>query len=44
MLYEVITTSLEEVLRVVPYNETDAQLTRSSSDIVQLCERGYAAN
>ena len=37
-------TSLEEVLRVVPYNETDAQLTRSSSDIVQLCERGYAAN
>ncbi len=37
-------TSLEEVLRVVPYNETDAQLARSSTEIVQLCEKGYAAN
>lgn len=37
-------TSLEEVLRVVPYNETDAQLVRSSTEIVQLCEKGYVAN
>lgn len=36
-------TSLEEVLRVVPYNESDAHLVRSSQDIVQLCERGFAA-
>lgn len=36
------TTSLEEVLRVVPYNESDALLTRPSAKIVELCERGYA--
>ncbi|MBI5342288.1 MAG: Flp pilus assembly complex ATPase component TadA [Deltaproteobacteria bacterium] len=36
------TTSLEEVLRVVPYNESDALLTRPSTKIVELCERGYA--
>ena len=35
-------TSLEEVLRVVPYNESDALLTRSSTKIVELCEHGYA--
>ncbi|HEY5995767.1 MAG TPA: GspE/PulE family protein [Candidatus Deferrimicrobiaceae bacterium] len=35
-------TSLEEVLRVVPYNESDARLTRSCSRIVELSERGYA--
>lgn len=34
-------TSLEEVLRVVPYNESDAMLKRSSTQIVDLCERGY---
>ncbi len=34
-------TSLEEVLRVVPYNESDALLTRPSTKIVELCEQGY---
>jgi len=37
-------TSLEEVLRIVPYNEIDSQTARSSADIVQLCERGFAAS
>jgi type IV pilus assembly protein PilB len=35
-------TSLEEVLRVAPYNESDALLTRPSTRIVELCEHGYA--
>jgi type IV pilus assembly protein PilB len=34
-------TSLEEVLRVVPYNESDSRLTRSCAEIVGLCEGGY---
>ena len=34
-------TSLEEITRVVPYNEIDAQTARSSEDIVSLCEKGF---
>jgi type IV pilus assembly protein PilB len=34
-------TSLEEVLRVVPYNEADARLRRPCSRIVELAERGF---
>jgi len=34
-------TSLEEVLRVVRYNESDAQLPLSSEELVALCEDRY---
>jgi type IV pilus assembly protein PilB len=36
-------TSLEEVLRVTPFSESDVNLVRSSEEIVSLCEEGYFA-
>jgi type IV pilus assembly protein PilB len=36
-------TSLEEVIRVTPYNESDIGLVRSAEEIVTLCEEGYFA-
>jgi type IV pilus assembly protein PilB len=34
-------TSLEEVLRVSPYSESDQGLVRSSEEIVAVCEEGF---
>ena len=34
-------TSLEEVLRIVPYNETDATFVRTSLQIMEMAEKGY---
>lgn len=36
-------TSLEEVLRVTPFNESDVHLVRPADEIVTLCEEGYFA-
>lgn len=36
-------TSLEEILRVSPFSESDNLLVRSSEELVALCEEGYFA-